>query len=53
MTCTGRGSDTHFFKDCTNPAKKQFREKRLQEIADSKDELEQAKYASALVFHTT
>ena len=33
MTCTGCGSDSHFYKDCTNPDKVAYRTKRLTDIA--------------------
>ncbi len=33
MTCTGCGSDEHLCRECSNPNKAKYREKKLKEIA--------------------
>lgn len=37
MTCTGCGSKYHFYKECTNPNKQEYRTKRLEEIGRMKN----------------
>ena len=36
MTCTGCGSEEHFYKECNNPNKEQYRAKKLKMIAEMK-----------------
>lgn len=38
MKCTGCGSDEHFYRDCKNPNREEYRRKKLKEIAKMKED---------------
>ncbi len=46
MTCTGCGSDNHFYKKCINLNKEEFRQKRLKEIAEAKGKTQKSQLRS-------
>ncbi len=46
MTCTGCGSDNHFYKKCNNPNKEAFRAKKLKEIAEAKGKTQRSQLRS-------
>ncbi len=46
MTCTGCGSDDHFYKKCNNKHKEEFRQKRLKEISEGKAKTQKSQLRS-------
>lgn len=38
MTCTGCRSEEHFYEDCKNPNKVQYRKKKLRMITEMKED---------------